>query len=84
MPICLKFKKNLVLLLKKKNNNQDVPKMQELVTDYYVQSQQSSVFKSNPMYLRSASVIDMEMFHSSDTLGAYACAMSIELNALHV
>lgn len=58
--------------------------MQELVKDYYVQSQQSSVFESNPMYLRSASVIDMEMLHSSDTLGAYACAMSTELNALHV
>lgn len=54
--------------------------MQELVKDYYVQSQQSSVFESNPMYLRGASILDMETLHSSDTLGSYACAMSTELN----
>lgn len=58
--------------------------MQELVKDYYVQSQQSSVFESNPMYLRGASILDMETLHSSDTLGSYARAMSTELNALHV
>lgn len=58
--------------------------MQELVKDYYVQSQQSSVFENNPTYLRSASILDMETLHSSDTLGSYARAMSTELNALHV
>lgn len=58
--------------------------MQELVKDYYVQSQQSSVFENNPTYLRSASILDMETLHSSDTLRSYARAMSTELNALHV
>lgn len=67
----LLHKNNLFLLL---NKTPQSPKCKSFQSPYYVhESQQSSVFKSNSTYFESAKML----LSSSDSLGAYACAMSV-------